>query len=68
MFLAREGAKLSKTMVHKYMNKDLELYCITAKNHLKCLAGPKSEVFPNYLSQNFNVKDNNIICVLTPHT
>lgn len=31
IFLAREGIRLSKTTVHKYMNKELQLYCISAK-------------------------------------
>ena len=57
IFLAREGIKLSKTTVHKFMNKELKLYCIPAKKRPHYVEGTKHEVFPNYISQNFYVEE-----------
>lgn len=53
IFLSREGIELSKTTVHKYMNRDLQLYCIPAKKRPPYVKGRKHETFPNLLKQNF---------------
>lgn len=53
IFLARDDIKLSKTTVHKYMNKELQLYCIPAKKRPRYVEGTKHEIFPNHLSQDF---------------
>lgn len=57
IFLAREGIKLSKTTVHKFMNKELKLYCIHAKKRPHYVEGTKHEVFPNHESENFYIDE-----------
>ena len=61
IFLAREGIKLSKTTVHKYMNQELQLYCIPAKKRPRYVEGTKHELFPNHLSQDFNIEKKNTV-------
>lgn len=46
-FNRRQGIKLSKTTVHKFMNQELQTYCVPAKNHLLYVEGTKHELFPN---------------------
>lgn len=53
VFLAREGIKLSKTTVHKYMNKQLQLYSICRRRRPGYQKGKASKVFPNYLNRHF---------------
>lgn len=60
-FLARDGIKLSKTTVRKYMNRELHLYCIAAKKRPHYMEGTKHEVFPNYVSQDFNIEKKNTV-------
>lgn len=57
IFLARDDIKLSKTTVHKYMNKELQLYCIPAKKRPRYVEGTKHEIFPNHLSQDFDIEE-----------
>lgn len=59
IFLARDGILLSKTTVHKVMNKELKLYCIAAKKKPRYIEGTKHETFPNLLSQNFRIEQKN---------
>lgn len=61
IFLARDDIKLSKTTVHKYMNKELQLYCIPAKKRPRYVEGTKHEIFPNHLSQDFDIEEKNTV-------
>lgn len=61
IFLTRDGIRGSKTTIHKYMNKELQLYCIPAKKRPKYFDGKKHELFPNLLLQNFNVEEKNTV-------
>lgn len=61
IFLARDDIKVSKTTVHKYMNKELQLYCIPAKKRPRYVEGTKHEIFPNHLSQDFDIGEKNTV-------
>lgn len=65
IFLARDDIKLSKTTVHKYMNKELQIYCIPAKKRPRYVEGTKHEIFPNHLSQDFDIGEKNTVGVRT---
>jgi transposase InsO family protein len=59
IFLKRYGIYLSKTTVHKYMNKDLGLGAVIMRkkpNYKRC---KKHKIFDNLLKQNFNVNEKN---------
>ena len=55
VFLARKGIFISKTTLHKYMNKELHLYCICRRRKLGYKKGQPHKVFPNLLKQCFDV-------------
>lgn len=59
IFLGREGINLSKTTVHKNMNKELQFYCIPAKKRPRYIEGKKHKLFPNHLSQRFKIEEKN---------
>lgn len=61
LFLAHYGIQLSKKTVHKYMNQELQLYCISAKKRPQYVEGTKHEIFPNHLAQDFNIKTKNTV-------
>jgi len=61
IFLARNSIILSKTTVHKYMNKELGLTSIVKRKKPGYVKGHAHEVFPNLLNQNFISKDVNRI-------
>lgn len=63
VFLARKQIFLSKTTVHKYMNKELQLYCVCRRKRPGYKKGRVHKIFPNLLNQNFHVqKANQIWC------
>lgn len=63
VFLARKGIICSKTTVHKYMNKELELTSIVKRKKPNYEKGHAHEIFPNLLNQNFKVdRANHIWC------
>ena len=63
VFLARKGIALSKTTVHKYMNKDLHLYCVCRRRKPGYKKGHTHKIFPNLLKQNFEAdKPNKVWC------
>lgn len=63
VFLARKRIILSKTTVHKYMNKELLLHCVCRRKKPGYRKGHKHKIFPNILSQNFEVeKPNQVWC------
>ena len=63
VFLARKGIRLSKTTIHKYMNKELHLHCICRRKKPGYRKGRAHKVFPNLLNQNFVVeKPNQVWC------
>ncbi len=59
VFLSRYGIYLSKTTVHKYMNKTLNLAAIIMCKKPGYTAGKKHKIFDNLLNQNFTVKGKN---------
>ena len=63
VFLARKGIFLSKTTVHKYMNKELGLTSIVRRKKPGYVKGEPHKIFPNLLKQNFKAaKANEIWC------
>ena len=59
IFLSRYGIHLSKTTVHKYMNKTLDLAAIIMRKKPGYTAGKKHKIFDNLLKQNFTVDEKN---------
>ena len=59
VFLAREGICLSKTTVHKYMNRELGLHAVAMRKKPAYGHGEKNKTFPNLLNQNFAVDAKN---------
>ncbi len=53
VFLSRKGIILSKTTVHKYMNKELGLYSLLRRKKPVYAKGQAHKVFPNLFEQNF---------------
>lgn len=43
IFLARKGISLSKTTVHRYMNKELDLHAVTMGKKRACPCGEKNK-------------------------
>ena len=63
VLLARYGIKLSKTTVHKYMNKILGLKSIIMRKKPPYKTGKKHKIFSNLLNQNFFAdKKNKVWC------
>jgi putative transposase len=63
IFLSRKNILLSKTTVHKYMNKELRLTSIVKRKKPGYVKGHAHKVFPNLLNQNFTMdKANRIWC------
>lgn len=63
IFLSRYGICLSKTTVHKYMNKVLNLSAVIMRKKPGHTSGKKHKIFDNLLNQNFTVdKKNKIWC------
>ena len=61
IFQQRKGIHLSKTTVHKYMNKDLFLYIIVMRKKTKYRRGAKNKIFSNLLKQDFRSEGKNRI-------
>lgn len=61
VFLERKDIVLSKTTVHKYMNKELSLHCICRRKKPGYKKGHAHKVFSNLLNQNFMVTEPNHI-------
>ena len=61
IFLQRKGIHLSKTTVHKYMNKDLSLHSIVMRKKAKYRRGAKNKIFSNLLKQDFRPEGKNRI-------
>lgn len=59
VFLSRYGIHISKTTVHKYMNKTLNLAAIIMRKKPGYTAGKKHKIFNNLLNQNFTVDHKN---------
>jgi putative transposase len=53
VFLERQAIKLSKTTVHKYMNKQLGLKSVVRRKKPGYVKGHAHKIFPNLLNQNF---------------
>ena len=54
VFLQREGISLSKTTVHKYMNRELQLHSICRRKRPAYHRGLAHKIFPNLLKRNFS--------------
>ena len=64
VFLSRKGIELSNATVHKYMNRQLQLYCICRRRKPKYRRGQVHKVFPNRLNQEFYAqKANQVWCI-----
>lgn len=61
IFLQRKGIHLSKTTVHKYMNKDLSLHAIVMRKKTKYRREVKNKIFSNLLKQDFRSEGKNRI-------
>jgi putative transposase len=59
VFLEREAIKLSKTTVHKYMNKELGLKSVVRRKKPGYVKGHAHKIFPNLLNQKFTADDKN---------
>jgi len=63
VFLARNQIFLSKTTVHKYMNKELHLQCVCRRKRPGYKKGHAHKIFPNLLERNFVAnKANQVWC------
>lgn len=58
-FLQREGISLSKTTVHKYMNRELQLHSICRRKRPAYHRRLVHKIFPNLLKRNFSPKQPN---------
>ena len=64
IFLKRKGISISKTTVHKYMNKELRLHCICRRRRSGYKKGHTHKIFDNLLKQNFEVSSiNRVWCI-----
>lgn len=61
VFLTRYGIFLSKTTVHKYMNKELNLSAVIMRKKPDYTSAKKHKIFDNLLKQNFKVNAKNKI-------
>lgn len=61
IFLKRKGISLSKTTVHKYMNKELNLHSIVLRKNPRYVRGENNKIFPNLIKQRFDVDEKNKI-------
>lgn len=59
IYLEREGIALSRTTVHKYMNKELGLHSIVRTKKPKYEHGEQHKVFENKLKQDFSASEIN---------
>ncbi|MDO5564936.1 MAG: IS3 family transposase [Eubacteriales bacterium] len=59
VFLSRYGIFLSKTTIHKYMNKTLNLTAIIMRRKAGYTSGKKHKILNNLLKQNFTVYEKN---------
>lgn len=59
IFLARKGIYLSKTTIHKYMNREMHLHCICRRRKPSYKKDHAHKIFPNILQQNFEVESPN---------
>lgn len=59
IFLSRYGIHLSKTTIHKYMNKDLNLAAVIMCKKPGYKTCKKHKIFDNLLNPNFFVKEKN---------
>ncbi len=63
VFLGRRDIYLSKTTVHKYMNKEMKLKSICRRKKPNYKKGNAHRLFPNLLKQNFVApKPNRVWC------
>lgn len=61
IFLLRKGIRLSKTTVHKYMNKDLCLHAVVMGKKSRYPGGAKNKISASLLKQDFRAAAKNKI-------
>ena len=62
-FLLRYGINISKTTIHKYINKDLKLSAVIMHKRPCYTVAKKHQIFDDLLNQNFTVdKKNKVWC------
>ena len=61
IFLERKGVSLSKTIVYKYMNRELELHAVIMRKKPSYVRQVKDQIFPNLLGQKFQVETLNLV-------
>jgi len=61
LLLEESGFSISKTTVHKYMNKELNMYSIVFRKKSGYIKGIAHKVFPNLLNRNFSAENRNMI-------
>ena len=61
VFLARKGIFRSKNTIHRYMNKELHLYCICRRKRPGYRKGHVHRVFPNLVNRDFQAAQPNLI-------
>lgn len=59
IFLERHKIHLSKTTIHKYMNREMHLYYVPRRKKHSYKKGLPNKIFPNLLNQNFVVNEPN---------
>ena len=59
VFLEHEVIKLSKTTIHKYMNKELGLKSVVRCKRPGYVRGHAHKIFPNLLNQDFTANNKN---------
>jgi putative transposase len=59
VFLERKHIQLSKTTVHKYMNKEMHLYYVARRKKPGYKKGNAHKLFPNLLNRKFVVNEPN---------
>jgi len=63
IFLSRRGINLSKTTVHKYMNRELMMKSLVRRKNPGYEKGKPHKVLPNFIKQNFTAeKTNHLWC------
>ena len=59
VYLGREGMRISRPTVHRYMNRELGLLAVVRRRKPNYCKGHAHKVFPNLLQQNFTAEEIN---------
>ena len=61
IFLERKGVSLSKTTLHKYMNREMGLHAAIMRKKPSYVREVKEQIFPNLLKQKFQAEAPNLV-------